>query len=301
MKVLAPITVSDAVLTSSVVAEDDYAVWNGATTYGLGAAFRVIYGHRCYESLQAGNTNHTPPASGSDTWWLNLGPTNRWAMFDNSVDTSTNYVGTLSVTLTPGGIVNSIGLVSAVGYTARVRMFSGSAVVYDKTLFVDSTPIYDWEDYFFSTAVLPTELIFDRLPRYVTATVQIDITPLPGGSVSVGACLIGDMQEIGPALLGGSAGITDYSRKDTNDFGVSTIVKRGFSKRSTQQIVISDGERRRVSALLTGLRATPSLWIGANDTKRFAPLVVFGIWKNWNVELSYRTHDVLSLEIEGLK
>lgn len=51
MKVLAPITVTPGMLTSSTLAETEHAAWAIGTTYA--AAARVIKGHVVWESAQA--------------------------------------------------------------------------------------------------------------------------------------------------------------------------------------------------------------------------------------------------------
>lgn len=64
-----PVTITDAMLTSTNVNEATVAAYNGATTYALAAVVGVTTGHTqsIYESLQASNTGHTPASS--PTWW----------------------------------------------------------------------------------------------------------------------------------------------------------------------------------------------------------------------------------------
>ena len=82
MQFIKPVSISDATLISSTIAETDYSAWSSGTTYALGDKVILTSTHRVYESLQAANTNHNPTEAAS-TWWLDIGPTNRWAMFDD--------------------------------------------------------------------------------------------------------------------------------------------------------------------------------------------------------------------------
>ena len=125
MKVLAPLAVTAGMLTSSTLAETEYPAWSSGSTYAL--ADRRIYGHRVYESLQASNLNHQPDTS--PTWWADVGPTNRWAMFDGAVNTASADTVDIVVTLTPGAVVDSVACISAIGQSVRVQMLGQFALV----------------------------------------------------------------------------------------------------------------------------------------------------------------------------
>ena len=99
MKLIRPTTLTDAMLTSSTAPENDYAVWSSGTAYAVGARVILTSTHRKYEALAA--STGVSPAS-DPTKWLDLGPTNRWAMFDARVGTATTRTSTLQVVLAPG-------------------------------------------------------------------------------------------------------------------------------------------------------------------------------------------------------
>ena len=71
MKIIKPITMTAAMLTSSTVPETtaDAAAYNAGTTYALNAQCSVTTGNNIqfYRSLQAGNLNKTPASQ--PTWW----------------------------------------------------------------------------------------------------------------------------------------------------------------------------------------------------------------------------------------
>jgi hypothetical protein len=66
---LAPIAITDAILTSTNVAEAVVTAYAGGTTYALGNLVSVATGTRqdVYKSLQNSNTAHAPASS--PTWW----------------------------------------------------------------------------------------------------------------------------------------------------------------------------------------------------------------------------------------
>jgi len=298
MKVLAPLAITDALLTSSTLAEDEHAAWNSGTTYA--AEDRVIYAHKVYESLQASNTNKTPGATASALWWIEVGPSNRWAMFDGSVSTASEDTTDIEVVITPGAVVDAVAIIAGIGSTVRVQMHDGATSVYDQTQSLDSTPIEDWESYFFADQVLAGELLFSGLPRYFGGVITVTIEATSSAIASVGALLLGRLHSIGDTAPNASAGITDYSRKETDTFGTTSLLQRSYAKRSQQRMVMETDDLRRVQALLSGLRATPAAWIGDDDTARFAPLAIFGWFRSFSIDIPGPVTSYCTLEIEGL-
>lgn len=74
MKLVRPLTVTDAVLTGSNVYETVPSAYNGGTTYALGAIVSVSganNSHKVYQSLEAGNTGNAPASS--PTKWREKG------------------------------------------------------------------------------------------------------------------------------------------------------------------------------------------------------------------------------------
>ena len=99
MKLIRPTALTDAMLSSSTAPENDYAAWGSGTAYAVGARVILTSTHRRYEALAA--STGVNPAS-DPTKWLDIGPTNRWAMFDQRVGTATTRAGSLQVVLAPG-------------------------------------------------------------------------------------------------------------------------------------------------------------------------------------------------------
>lgn len=295
MKVIRPTELADSMLvnTSAVNADADYSA---ATTYALNA--RCTYNRRIYQSLQAANTGHTPNTS--PTWWVDAGPCNKWAMFDQQISTATIATNTLTVTLATG-IIDSLAVINAVAASGQlvVRDGPGGDILFDKIIGLSGDVPTDWYQYFFFDPLTPsTQAIFQNLPPYASAHATLTLTG--GVDVSVGAVVFGLSSHIGDAQYGASAGIVDYSRKDTDAFGVTTFVKRAFSKRMTVPLVLDSSQLNRVQRLLYGLRATPCVWIGADDARYDEAMTVYGFYKDFSATIAYSQHSLYSLEIEGL-
>lgn len=293
MKVIKPITFTEAMLVSSTATEP-YAAWAAGTTYAKGA--RVRYGARTYESLVASNVGNTPTTS--PTSWVDIGPTNTLAMFDDEVSTATTATNSLTVVLATG-LVNSMALVNVTGASATVTVTDGAGgpVVFTRTIDLDGTIIGDWYQYFFEPYVQKEELTITDLPPYVNARLTVTVTAT--GPVGIGNLVFGTIYELGEVGLGASLGTDDYSTVTTDEFGVATLVRRNSAKRSELQLLIARNQMRKVFQVLDDLRATPCVWIPSPDDQD-APLSVFGIRSSFRVVVEYPSDVLCSLELKGM-
>lgn len=84
MIVIPPIPITSSVLASSTVAEPSAGevVWDATTSYAVGDVVIRTTTHRKYECQIAGVDSTIP--ENAPARWLDIGPTNKWAMFDQN-------------------------------------------------------------------------------------------------------------------------------------------------------------------------------------------------------------------------
>lgn len=288
--------ITDALLTSSTAPETDYAAWSGATTYAATQRVILTSTHRIYESAQAGNLNHNP-ATDDGTWWIDVGPTNRWKMFDQTVGTVTSITTPLTVVLQPG-IINGLAMLDVSATDVEVEMTDGVAgpVVYSKTTDMsDEAILVDWWDYFFEPIVPKTTLILDDLPPYSTGVLTVTINATT--TAACGTLAVGDFITLGKTRYGASIGIIDYSRKETDDFGVTSVIERSYAKKLDLDFTLNNLKVDYVALKLAGIRATPVVWVASSQ---YSSMIVYGFYKDWGVSINYPKHSEASLSIEGL-
>lgn len=297
LKVIPPLSITDSNLTSSNVAETDYAAWLSGTTYSIGQRVIKTSTHKIYESLQASNTNHDPETN--PTWWIEVSATNKWKMFDLSNSTATQNADTIVVTITPGKVVNSVTLLGVNAQTVRIKMTDPTeGVVYDVTTNLNNNGnINNWYNYFFDPIVRKTTLLATDLLAYGSAAIEITITNT-GNTASCATCVIGAIKYIGEGInLGASVGIQDYSRKEKDDFGNYVLVQRSYSKRANFSMAVLNTQIDALQDLLVSLRTTPCVWIGDNN---YASTVIYGFYKDFDVVINYHTVSDCNLQLEGL-
>lgn len=298
MKIIRPAAINDAVLAASNIAETDYAAYSAATTYALGARVIVVSTdiHKVYESLQASNLNHTPASS--PTWWLDIGSTNRWKMFDLSVTTQSSNADSINVTFNPEGRVSGLALVNISGIEARIIMTDATdGVVYDRIIsLISANGIGDWYAYFFEPIVRMGDLVVTDMPPYYSPTIQVIISA-PGETVLCGALVLGLIADVGKTQYGPAIGIQDYSVKTQNSFGDYTILQRAFRKKATFTVWVPKAKVDQLQKMLAEYRATPTVYIGS---ELYESTVVYGFYKDFVTGINYATESVLNIDLEGL-
>ncbi len=278
MKVLVPHRITDGVLTYSSTPEADYPAWAALTTYAAGA--RVIrYGlHRVFERVTAGASATAPEADPAN--WTPVGPTNRWAMLDDSVGSSTTGADSVAVTLLLPGPVNDVVLLNVVGSTVTV---ANNGV----TLRTVAVPASDRIGV--GSALQITGL-------GLTGTPSLTVTVSGPGTVSVGTLSVGTFTAIGDAERGMQIGIQSYSSKAFDKFGAATVVKRSTARRLSGSITLSPAATDQCARVLAALRARPAVWVGLPWVDA---TFVYGIPSNWSLSV-HRGITRGTLSIRGL-
>lgn len=294
MKVIAPVVITAAQLVSSSVPEDEYLAYAAGTGYAVGA--RVIYANKIYESVQTPNVGHQPDTS--PLYWAAISATNRFMMFDTEVSTQTVATGPLTVKLAPGVVANSLSVLELDGSSISVSITDGptGAVIYTYQRDLDATSLADWYEYFTLPFKSTRQITLTNLPSTGAANVTIQIL---GSTVKCGYVILGNVSDLGLTQYNPTIGIIDYSRKETSATGVSTFVKRKFSRRMSARFELATPELNRVQRTLADLRATPCVWVGT-EAPGFETLTVFGFYKDFTIDVAYATSSFCSLEIEGL-
>ena len=296
MKVIIPKAVTEAVLLASGVVEDDAAAWATGTTYAKDAL--VMHAHAVWKSLQASNTGKQPDLS--PEWWSKQGPTNRWAMFDDKVGTQTTASGSIAVELDFGRCTGfALFGLDATSLTAEVRD-SANAVIWSEAADLTRDPaIASWLDYFTEPVRGRAEYVRTGLPIYATSTLRITLTK-PTGTVGVGNLVMGRERFIGLSKWGAQAGMADWSRKTTDQFGNTYLSRGNWAKTTRLDLHVENSQLDAVYRSLVGVRGTPIVAIGDNRDSGFDALTVFGYVSDFNVVIDGPCVSACSLEIQGL-
>lgn len=299
MKVIPRTVITDAMLVSSSVPENDYAVYAAGTTYAIGARVIRTTTHRIYESIAASNLGNTPETT-LGVKWIDIAPTNRWACFDGVVGTATSAASPLSMVIAPGQ-VNSLTLLELVGTSCTIEMTSaseGGAVVYSKSVGLDATVILDYDEYFFEPFEQRTALVLMDLPLYSDGVITVTLTG--PGTAEIGVFHVGTSIDIGDAQYGAKVGIESYSEKTRDAYGNLLVLKRENSQQPAFTLSMTKAQFNRVYRKMRALDSVLCMWIGVDDEAYSEGFWSLGFYKSFQIEVSYPTYCVSSLEIESV-
>lgn len=293
MRIIRPFTVDGDSLTTSNVPYDN-PLWLIGTTYDVDDLVRGADDHD-YQSLQAANTGHSldDPA-----WWLDLGPVNRFKMFDLSNTSQTINPDSIDVTIEVSGVANSVSFINIVGETIRLIMSTvADGVIYDETVsLVSSGGVTDWWEYFFEPVTRYGDWTFNNLPTYLNPTIQAIVSDT-GATAKVGSMIVGLSRNFGGVIYPSSLSIQDYSRKETDEFGYFTIVERNYAKRASLKVFVGELNVDALTTILADLRATPVVFIGVEN---FRSTWIYGFYKDWSWQFAGPNESYLTIEVEGL-
>lgn len=296
MKIIPPITVTPALLTSTNVAITETAWVAGTYTTGT----RRYVGTDLYEVVASPSTADSPTVGVARPvpTWLLVGKINRFKMFDFRIGDATTRTGTIEVTIAPGQVVNAVAAFEVAANTVEVTMTDPvEGLVYSRTITLsDDSEVLDWNSYFFAPIRRASEFVLTDLPSYGSAGVEITFDA-GASAAQVGELVLGAQRVLGVSLIDVSVGIDDFSRKERDEFGNFEIVERSFAKTMDLGVFVENNRISLTTKALADNRAKPAVYIG-DETK--LETLILGFYRNFAVLRTGPITSEMSIEIEGL-
>lgn len=300
MIVIPPITVTPAMLTSSIAEPDTTAgevEWNAATNYSAGT--RVIRAslHKVYERVgTAGVDAGTPETTPSK--WVEVGPTNRWAMFDLFTTTGSSYGSSLSLDIALTSRINSIALIGMSMEDVVVTITIGASEIYNSSHELVSRNVVNYYDFFFAEFEYQDALLLRNIPPVLDGVIHI--TSANSGSIT--SIVLGTSEYLGFTERGHKNNSLNFSLIEKDDFGNSLLIPRRSVPITSQVLVVKKRDVSRLLAIREALNATPAVWAGLEDSNEayFKSLLILGIYKDFTLTLDYPEYAKCTLELEEL-
>ena len=235
--------------------------------------------------------------------YTNAQKANKYAAFDSSVNRQSLTVAGIDwdYTFNFGQAYDSIGLFNIAGDSITVTMTDGTAgVVYANTITLNSTSYADTDEvYIYSEVSGKKSLALFGLPDYPDA--DLDITITGSGACGVGEVVIGNSLTLGVSTYGTSARLIDYSRVTVDDFGNTSITKRGNVKRVNYKVKTDTGDMQRVYGVLSDLTTQPCMWSGLTDNDPTGGFtLLYGIYEDAQPDITSPSKSDLILTVRGL-
>ena len=304
MKIIKPNTIADANFISSNVLENDYAVWNSATTYALNTFVIYVTGgyHNIYKSLQGTNLNRNPTVEIQGdpllppAWWLLISATNRWKAVDGRVDTQTINQDSIKLAYSMDGRVGGISFQNLDAVSIDIVAYNQTSY-YKKTISLTSygkQPSFN--EYLYGLKKYQKKVYVDDLPQTSNLNIEISINKI-GGIAKCGLMAFGAVSDFQIPSYGLTLEAVDYTTVLRNFDGTVNITKRGFSNVMDVSMWVPKDELAFVSQFLNGNNSTPMAYIGVND---YEITNIYGMHTTHRISIDMPTYSVLNFKIEGL-
>lgn len=268
----------------TVMREDPTPVWSPTATYSAGERVHVTRWHRVYECAMPDNIGKDPSlpmnrfnAAGATTWWIEVGPTNKYAMFDGMVTSQTVAPSPLVITMTPGAF-NGFALfgVDADSFSVEIRDMPGGTVVYSETgAALEGTAPSDHYEYFFERFKPLRQFIRAGLEPYASGEVTLALHK-PSGEVRLGMLAIGDLRPIGIPQRDAVVEPQDFSYFKQDAFGNATVQRRTNATGMSISTKMDKADAGTVLDTIKEVLGVPVVVVGSEHPE-FGWLTVFGL------------------------
>lgn len=302
MIVVPPIPITESNLISSTIAEPSSGevVWNSATNYAVGQVVIRTTTHRKYEcqvpGVDAGLPENTPAR------WLDVGPTNKWAMFDQNRNLPTVATTTMTVEISPGKRINSCAVLGVQAKTVTVEMISGGVTVYGPIVKnMNGRITSTWSQYFFGEFDYVPSLILTDLPPYSGATVKITLDNSTGLEVKCSSVVLGNKVYLGAVQYNARSDSLNFSKIERDEFGNSLLLPRRTVPKTNQTLWADKANVNTLRDIRVKLNAIPALWSGLDekyDDDYFEAILVYGIYKQFEINLANPSYAEVNIELE---
>ncbi len=253
-----------------------YAAYSSSAAYAKDDIVSDLVNHQLYQSQLANNTGKPLTEKSA---WLSLGATNRWKMFDKAVNSQTVAPDSVTVTVAPGVVTNTLTLLNMLGSSVTV-MQSDSG--YERKRSLVTHAVLSWYEFWYQEPLWVGDTVFDDIPPYGKANLTVTVDS-PGNQAGIGGWFLGKSKFIGKTQWGLTAGILSYSGATADTFGNVTLMKRDSAKKMNFEVAIPRGYEDEVYRFL---KAAENVEMVAIASTNWAMTLSYGYLGQWEVPLA---------------
>lgn len=275
-----------------------YGAYNAGTAYVVGDYAQDNTNHILYLKL----TNGTGDALTDTTKWQNVGPTNKWAMFDLLRSTKTVVPNSMTVVIAPGVRTDSFAItgLQAASYTLTVASASYGGTIYTATGTLSKRNTQSWYQYFFGEFTYKGSVAFFNIPPYTDAVYTLTLTGT--AEVSCGAFVVGMHADLGTTIYTPISDALNFSTIARDSDGVATLTARRNVPKTRQNVIIPKRKVDGARKLRDELNAAPAIWFGIDDgaSGYYDALTILGIYKEFSIAMDLPEQATITLELEEI-
>jgi hypothetical protein len=281
-------------------------IWVSGTTYALGDLVIRTATHKVYERVIAGAGTTAPELDLVN--WLEIGSTNRWSMFDTGRNTMSVSSQSIVVELQPSdaygvGRADSIGVLGLQANHLKIEVLISAVVVQTFDYDLSSRPVASWTDYFFNSFAYSNSIVRFDLNNSISSVIRITITGTGSNPITCGSIVVGTSVYLGSVQRGVKSDTLNFSKIERDAFGTVTLIPRRSVPRVTQTLMLDKTLIKNAVDVRYKLNAIAALWSGLDEQISddfFEPLLVMGIYKQFEIDIANSIMLNINLELEEL-
>lgn len=242
--------------------------------------------------------NKNQPVGELTEWWFKVGPTNKFALFDDDVDTATTDTADITYVIDPG-LVTGWAMFGLIGNELDVEAKVGSETVYGPyTYSLDGSVVIDDWTYMFAPFLQRSNVIDAEVPAW---DARWTFTVKGAGTRQVATLKMGESIYIGSVEDGSaSSGAISYTSVSETPQGKVKIIKR----RKVPEVVVSNfvelSEVNAVAAAMDRLDGEVAVFVGdETDEGLRTPLNFLGFPTEMSLQ-HHVTHSTFNFTGRGI-
>ena len=302
----------------STNAVDTTAEFVAGTLYALGAEVKVSAENNLYKCLTK-DTTEVPTGNKTTENWLFLGKTNPHKMFDEKYSSRTiKESGNLVVTIKmkeDGGFSKSsdgIALLNVSASKIKIVGVREGETIYDEEFDMGVLDLFspckilncNFGQIAYKKNLILTPLKDkDGLIVYGCRITEYTITfePIDDETpAACGVCILGKMQYFGKTLMNPKKSLVNYDVKDTNEYGDTAVVERGFSNNYNFSFVGKNDIMQVADETLTELRSTPLIYVVTDEQILASVFSGYGMISTLDITQQGACDMLMTLEVGSL-
>lgn len=306
-------TVDNSFVTlSSVSEEGDFAINYDGKVYAYGTNVIVLGDykageqvistdtHRIYEAAIDSDDNPVDGVNKIPPSWVDLGATNKYAMFDESIISTSTDGSPIVITHTAGISVTAVamfGVNGANNVNVTVNSISSGEVYNRDVTLTDNSSVIDGWTYYFEPIIKGDKFVLLDLPPYADTTVTVTITG--GVDIAVGSLIFGGQVNVGVTNYNTEIQLIDFSSRKRDEFGNFKIVRRATADLVKFDVTIQKSKVSYVRRQFQDLSQVAAVFVGG-DGSIDDPTVIYGYYENFINNISSPSVTDSTITIQGV-
>ena len=284
---------------------EDEPEWLVGTLYNYGNEARD--GHYIYKYagiVLESNTTDSPSVDSLKVApkWINIRPTNYYAMLDGKTSTQTVNADTITVVVV-GGNYDALSLLELDAKSVDISLYdvTTNAVVYTESFdLINNSDVFDFYSYAFNPFEFLPSIYTDKIYLYTDTKLTITINNI-GGIAKCGRLVYGRSYYVGETGYGANLTVESYSHKETDEFGNVSLIHRGGVNIDSYEVQTPTSKIPTLRRKGTELDAIPILFVmDESATSNTENLLNFGYWDRFSIILPDPIKSTISLDIKGI-